>query len=246
MSNNYSAPSATLVNSNDSGQTVQDAIEGNYSVELADILSEAWQKTKGIKRYILGAGATMYAIVFVVIFAVTMLTIMVSGADPESAGPAAILIQFIIQIAMMAIILPFSAGIFVMCMKQVQGEQPAFSDAFSCFGKTGTLLLTMILMYIMIFIGFLLFIIPGIYLSIAYVMAIPLIVDKDMGPWEALEASRKAITKHWFSMFVFLIVLSLIMFVSMLPLFIGMIWSIPMMSVAMAVLYREIFGISSY
>ncbi|MEE2730895.1 MAG: hypothetical protein VYA55_08735 [Pseudomonadota bacterium] len=246
MSNNYSAPNAALVDSNESGGSLQAGIEGNYSVELSDILSESWQKTKGSKRYILGAGILMYVIAFVVIAVVTAISMFVMGTDPESPGPMAILIQVVLQILFMALILPFSAGIFVMCLKQVQGVQPEFGDLFSCFNKTGKLLGCMILMYIMIFIGYLLFIIPGIYLNFAYILAIPLIVDRDMGPWEALETSRKAITKHWLSVFLFFIVLTIIMMVSMLPLFIGLIWSVPLMAIAMAVLYREVFGITSY
>lgn len=247
MSNNYSAPNATLVETNESGGSLEAGIEGNYSVELSDILSEAWQKTKGVKRYILGAGILMYVIAFVAITIVTAITMVAIGVDPESSpGPMAILVQLVVQILFMALIMPFSAGIFVMCLKQVQGVQPEFGDLFSCFNKTGKLLGCMILMYIMIFIGYFLLIIPGIYLSFAYVLAIPLIVDRDMGPWEALETSRKAITKHWLSVFLFFIVLTIIMLISMLPLMIGMIWSVPLMAIAMAVLYREVFGITSY
>ena len=246
MSNNYSAPNAALVENNESGGSLEDGIAGNYSVELSDILSEAWQKTKGVKRYILGAGILMYIIAFVAIGVVTAVSMFIIGADPESPGPTAILVQIVMQILFMALILPFSAGIFVMCLKQVQGVQPEFGDLFSCFNKTGKLLGCMILMYIMIILGYVLFVIPGIYLNFAYMLAIPLIVDRDMGPWEALETSRKAITKHWLSVFLFFIVLSIIMLISMLPLFIGLIWTMPLMAVAMAILYREVFGITRY
>jgi len=248
MSNNYSAPNATLLETNESGGSLQAGIDGEYSVELADILSEAWQKTKGAKRYILGAGILMYVIVMVVVAILTTVVMVASGADPESGSGmgAAMLIQFIIQFGVMALMLPFTAGIFVMCLKQVQGQQPEFGDLFSCFNKTGKLILTMILMYIMLFIGYLLFVIPGIYLNFAYMLAIPLIVDRDMGPWEALETSRKAITKHWLSCFLFFIVLTIIMVVSMIPLGLGLIWTVPLMAIAMAVLYREVFGITRY
>ena len=32
----------------------------------------------------------------------------------------------------------------------------------------------------------------------AYLLAIPLVVERGLSPWQALEASRKAITQHWF------------------------------------------------
>ena len=246
MSNNYSAPNAALVETNESGGSLEAGIQGDYSVELSDILSESWQKTKGVKRYILGAGILMYIIAFVAIGVVSAITMVAIGADPESPGAAAILVQLVLQILFMALILPFSAGIFVMCLKQIQGVQPEFSDLFSCFNKTGKLLGCMVLMYIMIIIGYVLLVIPGIYLSFAYALAIPLIVDRDMGPWEALETSRKAITKHWLSVFLFFIVLTIIVMISMLPVMIGLIWSVPLMAIAMAMLYRDVFGITSY
>ncbi len=46
--------------------------------------------------------------------------------------------------------------------------------------------------------GFVLLIIPGIYLSFAYWLAMPLIIDRGLTPWQALELSRKAVTKVWF------------------------------------------------
>lgn len=244
MSNNYSAPNAALVERQEVGGSLESGLEGNYSVSISEIISEAWQKTKGIKRLVLGAGAIMYVAIFVVMFALSMMLALFASEDTMTS--LALITQLVVQIAMMAVMLPFAAGIFVICLKHIRGQQPEFGDAFSCFGKTGTLVITMILMYIMIFIGFLLFVIPGIYLSWAYVLAIPLIVDRDMSPWEALETSRKAITKKWFSVFGLFFVLGLIMVVSMLPLFIGLIWTVPMMSVAMAILYRNVFGITSY
>ena len=36
------------------------------------------------------------------------------------------------------------------------------------------------------------------------------------------------------------------MILSMIPLGLGLIWSVPLMAIAMAVLYREVFGITRY
>ena len=100
-------------------------------------------------------------------------------------------------------------------------------------------------MYIMITIGFILLILPGIYLMVAYYMALPLVAEKGMSPWRALETSRKAVTHRWFSIFGFFIVLSFIAFVSAIPLGIGMIWTLPMMLIAYGILYRNMFGVEA-
>lgn len=48
--------------------------------------------------------------------------------------------------------------------------------------------------------GYLLLIIPGIYLQVIWCFALFLVVDKGLEPWAALEASRKAVAKNWFRM----------------------------------------------
>jgi uncharacterized membrane protein len=90
--------------------------------------------------------------------------------------------------------------------------------------------------------GFALLIIPGIYLSIGYMMTYPLIMDKDLSPWEAMEASRKAIHHHWFQIFGLFFVMGLIFIASALPLGIGLFWSIPMGVIMTGIIYRTIFG----
>jgi len=94
----------------------------------------------------------------------------------------------------------------------------------------------------MTLIGFLLLILPGIYLSIAYVFTLPLIVDKEMDIWDAMETSRKAVTKHWFKVFGLFILLSLIMALGALALGIGLIWAVPLLFVTLyGLLYPLIF-----
>lgn len=244
MNESYATPQSELVSKSDNGQSLEDAINGNYDFNLSDVLSEGWEKTKGVKRYIIGAGILMYVAVFAAIMVMGFL--MMPSSTSTEPSPMLMLGQLVVQVVIMAISLPVMAGIFIICMKQLKGHPVEFGDAFSAFGKTGKLLLTSILMNIMIMIGFLLLIIPGIYLGIAYMMAIPLVVDRDMSPWDAMETSRKAVTKHWFKFFLFMLVMSLIMAISMIPLGLGLIWTVPMMAVGFAVMYRETFGIESY
>ena len=85
---------------------------------------------------------------------------------------------------------------------------------------------------------------PGIYLSVAYMFTWPLIVEKGLSPWQALEASRKAVTHCWFRSLGLFTLLSLIMVLAAFALLIGLLWAIPLMMLAYGVLYRIIFGVS--
>lgn len=106
----------------------------------------------------------------------------------------------------------------------------------------GKLALAGILIYVMTIIGFLLLVLPGIYLSIAYVFTLPLIADKGLDVWDAMELSRKTVTKHWFKVFGLLFLLSLIFLAGAIAFGIGLIWAIPLMFITLyGLLYRSIF-----
>jgi uncharacterized membrane protein len=118
------------------------------------------------------------------------------------------------------------------------------TEIFAYFKKVLVLVGTSILYYLMIIIGLCLLVLPGIYLMVAYLLAFPLVAEKNMGPWEALETSRKAITHHWFKFVGLYLLLALIMLVSAIPLGIGLIWTLPMSTILVGVVYRTVFGYS--
>lgn len=138
--------------------------------------------------------------------------------------------------------MPLIVGIIMLAINYSRGENVEFKSIFNYYHLTGKLSLAALLIYIMTIIGFVLLILPGIYLSIAYVFALPLIADKGMNVWEAMELSRKAVTKHWFKVFALFFLLSLIMTLGALALGIGLIWAVPLLFVTLyGLLYPLIF-----
>ena len=240
MNDTYASPQSNLVETSTAQHSLEDAIAGNYQLDIGNVFSEAWNKTNGIKRYIIGAGAIMYALFFAAVFVITL--IFNPSSEPSASS---ILAQMVIQLIFMVIIIPFLAGIFMMSAKKAQGQPFEFGDAFSGYGKTIPLLIAAILMNILATIGFILLIIPGIYLSIAYMFTVPLVIDRNMSPWQAMETSRKAVTKHWFKFLLLLLAMTFVMLISAIPLGIGLIWTAPMMALAYAITYREVFGLES-
>ncbi|MEZ4291022.1 MAG: hypothetical protein R3E53_11035 [Myxococcota bacterium] len=74
-----------------------------------------------------------------------------------------------------------------------------------------------------------LLIVPGVYLAIAYQMAMPLVIERGLGLWDALETSRKAITHCWFRYLLVLLVAVAGLGAELLdrPFGIGAIWALP-------------------
>jgi uncharacterized membrane protein len=71
-----------------------------------------------------------------------------------------------------------------------------------------------------------------------------LVLDKKMEFWPAMEASRKIITRNWFSVFGFAIVLFLINVIGAIPLGLGLLLAVPLTYCAWAVAYDDIVGVA--
>jgi len=58
--------------------------------------------------------------------------------------------------------------------------------------------------------------IPMIYLQVSWAFTLPLIIDKRMDFWPAMQISRKMVVKHWWQVFGFFIVCGLVYLVGVL------------------------------
>jgi hypothetical protein len=241
--NPYAAPSSSLqkVPNDSQAPSIEQALSRGYDFAIGELLGEAWQRVKGTKGIIIGGFLVFYAVMFVVSFVLGgMLGIF--GALSES--PAAVMVgELVIGVLASALAYPFMAGINMIGIRRAADQPISFNEIFSHFGRTLPLVITAVVMMLLIYLGMFLLIIPGLYLAIAYMLAIPLVVERGLSPWQALEASRKAISQHWFKTFGLFLLLGLITLVSAIPLGIGLVWSIPLFVIAMGVLYRTIFGV---
>lgn len=209
-----------------------------YDFNIMDIIREAWAKTTGTKGPVWGASAL--AFLAIIIFGAVMTSVSALAGSGSVAAALGITAQFAVSVATY----PFMAGLILIGIRHSVGLPIDFKMAFSCFGYILPLVIASLLTSLLSFIGFMLLVIPGIYLSIAYLLVIPLIIDQEMGPWQAMEASRKAINRHWFKVFGLYVLMGFIFIVSSIPFGLGLIWTFPMFIMVGAVLYREIFGVS--
>lgn len=208
---------------------------GNYQKnpdwDIGDVFKEAWELTKGFKLACWGA-----LLIYIGISVAVSLPFEFFGKDSP-------ILAFISQIIVGLITYPLGVGLSMLGIKRAVGLSVNTFMVFDYYSKTIPIFLLYVLMMLMIFLGFLLLIIPGIYLIVAYSMAMPLMVEKNMRLWEALETSRKTIHKCWFSMFGLYIAIILVFFVAIIPLGIGLIWATPFIFIVMGVVYRSLFGV---
>jgi hypothetical protein len=215
-------------------------IAGRYSFQTGEVLSEAWEKVKGAKGTIFGGVFVMYVTSFLLGF-ICKAALSMLGIDQNNIV-LTVITQLGLQLISMTVTVLFTGGLMMMGVRRAADEPISFSMLFDGFAKAKPLVIAMIFQSVMIIIGFALLIIPGIYLSIGYGLTYPLIMEKELGPWEAMEASRKAIHHHWFQIFGLYFVMGLIFMLSALPLGIGLIWTLPMGVITLGIVYRTVFG----
>lgn len=207
---------------------------------VGGVIRESWEKVKGIKTSIWAGSALMY-LVLIVIIAGGGFLLPETTLEPEGGGVTTYLLSALFQVLTEVVSMLFIAGLLFMGIRHVAGDNVSWKMIFHGFSFTGKIIVVSILQFILVTIGFLLLILPGIYLFVGYAMAIPLIVDKNLSPWQALETSRKAVHKVWWKVAALYIVMILIFLVALIPLGIGLIWAWPMMMVVAGVVYHRLF-----
>jgi len=122
-------------------------------------------------------------------------------------------------------------GLYLACLRRLRGEPaPVLSvfDGFKlCFVQ---LMLAGALTKLLEQIGLAFCVLPGIYLLVAWLFALPVVADKRLEFWSAMELSRKVVARVWFEVF-------LLMLVTFLPFLIFQIYS----AVKVGALVMDIF-----
>ncbi len=144
-----------------------------------------------------------------------------------------------------AVLASLSAGYGIATFRLLSAQTLEFADFFKGFNYFLPLFLASLAGGFLVGIGFLLLIIPAIYLAVSYMFTTFLIIDYRMDFWQALETSRKIITKNWFAFFGFSFVLFFINILGCLALGAGLLVTIPVTACATAVAYRDIVGLYS-
>jgi hypothetical protein len=236
--NPYDPPKAALDVAAPMGASgsLEDAVAGRYDFTIGEVMSEAWGLVKGFKAPFWGAAIIAYAVFFVLLMVWGGISAALFGRQQNAVAAG------VVNGLIGALLWPLFIGLFAMGVRRAAGLPVSFSMAFAYFNKAPVVIGAGLLTTLVTYVGFALLIIPGIYLSIAYLMTMPLLAFHDLGPWKAMETSRRSITHKWFRVFGLYFVVGILTGLSALPLGIPLIWTIPWAVLVSGVLYRRIFG----
>jgi len=95
-------------------------------------------------------------------------------------------------------------GLYLVFLNRIRGRPASVGDGFAGFSAIfAQLLLAGFVSVVLTVIGLLpcCLIVPGLFLFVAWIFSVPLVADKRLEFWSAMELSRKVVTRVWFEMF---------------------------------------------
>ena len=237
--------------------SLEKGLNGDFDLSIFEILAEGWRLTSGSKLVIIGALFLVWVIsglIQNIIFVPLPIFAGIVGVVVEQyvghsetvallVGAMMIVGFFIMIMLSMMIQAPLWAGLEMIGVRRSVDLPISFRYVFEYFRQFLPLALTALIVMSFAMIGFVLLIIPGIYVVVASFLALQLVADKKMGPWSAFKASVRAITYKWFHVFLLFVILFSLVFISMIPCGVGLIWTWPLFINTKGVLYRNIFGV---
>ncbi len=130
-------------------------------------------------------------------------------------------------------------GAIKISLKIIDKKKATLNDLFSCYDKVLKQLLAELLYILIIMGGLVLFIVPAFIWMVKYQFISYLIVDKDMGPVEALRASAEITEGIKWRLFIFDMLVLLINMAGAMLFFVGVFFTIPTTTMAMSMVYRD-------
>lgn len=113
-------------------------------------------------------------------------------------------------------------------------------DLFSCLHLLLKYFVFVLVGGLAIVVGFILLIVPGIYLSIKFFFAAYFIVDMECGGIEALRRSWKLTEHVWWKIFGFVLLMFLINAAGAMMCLVGLLFTVPISAMATAYVYRRL------
>jgi hypothetical protein len=220
-------------------------LEGDYDLAIGSCVTRGWELVK--KNFWPAVGVT-----FLVMLAIGVPNQIIGHFTRPvsnelirqhhiSAGGIFTLVSLSILGAPIYIVL--MAGLYKYFLKLIRGESATVGDAFSGFGPCFVqLVLLGWVQSALVVIAFACCVIPGLYLGIAWLFAVPLVIDKGMGFWDAMELSRKMVSKHWFVVLGFLLVYVLLFLAGIIACFVGVFVTMPISIAALMYAYESVFS----
>jgi uncharacterized membrane protein len=191
-------------------------IPASQPVNMGKWISEAWQMIQSDLGFFLLLGF-IYLAVLTVASGTVIGTFIVAG--------------------------PMEVSLFYIFFQKMRGKPVEIGNLGKGFEFFAVAILANIVIGVFVLIGFVFCIIPGLLAIAAYQFTYPLILEKRMDFWQAMETSRKFLSQHLFEMTIFIFVKAIIIVIGLLFCCVGVVAAVPLIAGATAFAYRDMIGL---
>jgi uncharacterized membrane protein len=223
-----------------------------------DALTFAWERVKADPGTILATIVVGTVIMFIVQFVTSFAATLIAGAAGSAAsmasrhgdplvgfgvvGPLYYLARGVGQLVNIIVSSFFVAGVYGFSLKVARGQAYAFNDLLSGMPVFVPLVIANILTDIAVVIGLVFLVVPGVIIALGLSMTMPLIVDKRLGPIDALSASWTLTTGNKGMLFIFALLSIALVVAGMCACVVGVLLVIPILCIAHAYVYLRLSG----
>lgn len=138
---------------------------------------------------------------------------------------------------------PVIAGYYIVSNLLSRDHIVSLSDFFKSFDKFVPLLILNLLMALVIFLGLLILLIPGIYFAVSYLFAHCFVWFYDVPPVEAIRLSRKTVSGNFGQIFLLCLLLTGVNLLGVLAFGIGVLLTVPFSYCVVYATFEDIIGI---
>ncbi len=241
--NPYQSPASDWSKPPDSqGEPSEEIVPGSQVLPVGAILSRSWELTKRHFPLILGAGLVYFLLSYLARGIDELVTQpFVTGHTPEGdpilSAPGQV-VAFVDAVVIMVIDIFLTLGLTRIGLNLVSGKPAEFRMLFGEGGKLVNAVAAYILYGLMVLVGLILLVVPGIYLALRFGQFYIAIVDKNLGPIEALQYSSRITAGNKWNLLGLGIVCFFIVLGGVLALLVGLIVALPVVTMASYVAYR--------
>jgi len=190
----------------------------------------AWETYKKRQWLFTGAAALVALAYIATEFLSTVLDAPVCGLSAKSC--------WISDFVAFVISTPIDMGITAACLAAHDNPRTFRLGALWHPQRFWRFLATSIIVYLICAAGFALFVIPGVLAAVLFVFSGFLVIDRGLGPFQAMKESIRLTTGHFWPLLVLCLVLFLLVLLGALALGLGLLIAGPVVGIALAHVYR--------
>lgn len=239
--NPYAAPATSpekLLASAPEG-ALNEIAPGSMPLEVMQCVQRGFTLTMRHFGVILMIGVVYMGISFGVGLVEGVISTMLVGIEATSEGQAAFHPAMIpVKLATALISVIMAAGLSRASLNICSGKEATVGQLFGEFSKLPSIIGGSILFYLMLFAGLILLIVPGIWVALRFGFFLTAIVDRNLGPIEALKYSYKITDNNSFNLLGLWLMLMLVGLAGVIALLVGLVVAIPVVTLAIVLAYR--------